>query len=297
MLPPTPDGVIRISWSSLRRWEECGQKFLRVAQRRTAPRDERIFLPGSIADRVMRAWLESDNPQPGQMPEMVRQMTDKLLTDQSDPDHKKRVGWRGDPREDRRDIETFVVGVVEKLEPILMKYVVPYDYHPELRSHTYVRLPGYDGQLVWIKMVFGIDIAVRESPTYYSLYDLKATANKDYIAKTLGQGTFYDLSFGSWIGDSSQPKRFGFIAPALEQQLHWATITDDDRRQMLSRIIRFVHGIQRHHFDPKEDDKGCSICEAKPSCVKFTVDFFRDEAGKHRASFDAAAERSRKYRG
>ena len=63
-----------------------------------------------------------------------------------------------------------------------------------------------------------------------------ATYDPAYMNTVAGQAIFYDIAFGNWIGDQAQPKRFGFIAPAVKEKVIWATITEEDRRQDFQAI-------------------------------------------------------------
>lgn len=285
--PLPADGILTVSWSSLRRWEECRHKQLRYAQKRTGLVDGRIFLPGTVADRVMRAWLDSDDPKPGQMPGMVEEYLRKFsnpANPDADPDAYQKIRWRGDRVADRQKVYDFCVDVVTKLEPILMKYVVPYDYWPEYKFDVITRIPGLDGEPRPIRLIGGIDIAVQLDTTTYHLFDLKATANKDYIRKVVGQGIFYFLAWKQI--KKVYPQRFGFVAPALEHQVQWANVDIEDVRHMVTRIIAYAHSAWESDMPPKEDDVGCSYCEARSTCDKFKPRIKVDADGKTRASLE-----------
>lgn len=293
---------LAISWSGLRRWEECRQKHLRVIQGKSiATIDGRVFLPGTVADRIMRAWLESDDPQPGQMEAMVPEFMDRYTKPpaegESEPDGRYAIiRWRGNRERDRALVTNFVTEVVRDLEPILLKLVVPHEYQPEMRFRTTIQIPYLDGRMTSIDLIGAMDIVTRLLYPMLGLntedwvsYDLKATKDPKYMSKTAGQAIFYDIGLGHFIGDTSQPKLFGFIAPAIPEKVVWVRITNDDRRMMMARIIAMAQGMWKQDWDPKESDAGCQWCEVQHACTKWAVEVDRDAAGRNRASFQKAA--------
>lgn len=300
-------GELLISWSGLRRWEECRHKHLRYIQGKVSrTMDGRIFLPGTVADRVMREWLASPDPQPGQMEDAVEAMMERFANPQNEDDRKtaRVIKWRGDPREDRAKVTEFVRDTVVKLEPILLEYVIPHDYEEELSFRTTIGIPYLDGRTVGVTLLGGIDIVTRLrdaiaidagrtlfAPGEFVLYDLKATSDEKYVSKVVGQAIFYDIAFGHWWGDPRQPRAFGFISPATNERLIWVKIDDAARRAMMERIIRFAHGMWRGEWEPKVSNTGCSYCECKHACDKFALHTKPGEEGRRRASFETAASR------
>lgn len=289
---------LAISWSSLRSYEECNHRHLRRSQgKATSAIDGRIFLPGTVADRVMREWLETPDPRPGEMVHMVEGMMERFCNPQNEDDRNtaRVIRWRGDPVTDRQIVTNFVRRVVRDVEPFLVQHVVPHFYQPELRFRTTVGIPFLDGRLTAVDLVGGIDIVVQNKDTEdFSLYDLKATENDDYVRTVLGQGVFYDIGFGNWWGDQSQPKEFAFLTPACKEKVVYARITDEERRHMMTRIINMAHGIWRKEWDPTEADGPCYNCDVKHACDKWKLDLKQDSQGKHRVSFEDAAARRRK---
>lgn len=289
--------TLSVSWSGLKRWEECGQRHLRVMQGKSiAAKDGRVFIQGTVADRIMRAWLSQPSQSPGEMVAMAEDYVRRLSMPDQDDAHEDAqvVRWRGDPLTDRQLVTNFVREVVSELEPILEKYVLPHDYQPELSFRTPIFVPYLDGNMTAVEMIGGIDIVVRERDTGdYVLYDLKATKNPAYLNTVAGQAIFYDIAFGNWIGDQKQPIKFGFIAPAVKEKVVWAHITDDDRRVMMTRIVRFCQGQWRKEWDPKKANSGCSECEVRHACVKWTVSSVKDSQEQNRASFMETARARR----
>jgi hypothetical protein len=248
-----------------------------------------------VADRVQRAWLALPDPQPGQMAAMVPDMLDQWSNPERDNPEFQPVRWRGgDPQRDRAEVLEFCTLVVTRLEPILLKHVVPFDYQPELRFETWIGLPDPSGDIKPVRLVGGIDIVVRLPDDRFVLFDLKATKQDSYIGKTLGQGIFYDISWKHYWGE--HPVRFGFIAPALDERLVWCDISEEDRTVMRSRIMRFAQGMWRGDWAPKADDDGCDYCDTKHVCDKYAAPSSVDEQGRHRVSFDQALAARRSAR-
>lgn len=282
---------IRVSWSSLKRWENCHQQWKKRADGHgSKAKNVRMFLEGTVTDRVMRAWLESMDPQPGQMVKMAPE----FLTRYANPGEGS-VKWGmhdPDPKKDYAFALAKITKALTNLEPWLMEYVIPFEYHPELRFTATVGLPHpVDGTRMGVDLIGGIDLAVKRSDDDYRLYDLKTTTRPEYIRETLGQGVFYDLAFGIYIGAMKQPTQFGFIAPLLDPAYYPADVTEDDRRLLVTRIMAMVHGIVAKDFLPKASDAGCKWCEVKHVCDKFQIGNIEpDEHGRRRASFVRAGQ-------
>jgi hypothetical protein len=287
---------LSISWSGLSRYEYCHHKHLRVTEGKAlrSPWSSRDFLAGNVADRVQREWLRQPDPQPGQMVAMVPDMLDRWTNPDRGEEDFRPVRWKGDPREDRRKVQEFCTEVVSKLEPILLKWVTPFDFQPELRFETHIAVPYLDGRLVAVTLVGGIDIVVRLPSGEFVLFDLKATRQDSYIAKTLGQGIFYSLAWKHYWG--VHPVRFGFIAPALDERLIWCDISEDDYTTMRSRIMKFATGMWSGEWSPKFDNEGCDFCEVRHACDKFAIHLTPDDRGRNQASFEQALEARRSGR-
>ena len=284
---------LKISWTGLKRWEECHQRQLRTIQGK-APKsaDGRIFLPGSVCDRAMRKWLESDNPQPGEMAEYV----DEFLLFFSEEDPQYVIRWRGDPRDDKAKVRKFCKDLVNELEPILLRKVIPYRYQPEVRFRVPINIPDLNGNPRQILLNGGIDIVVLDDDDDYEILDLKSTADESYVrGGILGQMTFYSIAWGQYVGQRDQPKRAGFVVPATREKLVPVEVGTDERRVMLSRIVRYAHGVWREQWQPIPGQH-CGRCDVKGSCDHFKPVLREDDAGRRRASFLALAEARRETR-
>ena len=285
---------LQISWTGLKRYEDCHQRQLRTIQGKSSKTaDGRVFLPGSVCDRSMRKWLESDSPQPGQMVEYV----DEFLDYFENEDSQYVIKWRGNPNEDRRKVRDFCHKVVSELEPILLRKVIPYRYQPEVRFRVPANIPGLDGEPRQVLLIGGIDIAVLDDEDNFELIDLKSTADESYVRKgILGQLTFYSLAWGQYVGQRDQPKRACFVLPACKQKIVPVEVGVEERRMMLSRIVAYAHGAWREQWEPNPGGQ-CGWCDVKGSCDHFKTPISVDPSGRRRASFVELAESRRKTRG
>lgn len=259
---------IKISWSQLQNHELCKHRaMLQRRGGRSPVTDIRNFFHGTVCDRTMRWWLESDDPLPGQMADMVEEFIDRCLTE-AEENGEGVVRWKS--RTDRDEMTKQCRFIMRRLEPMLLKLVIPYEYQPEMRFKVPIRIPYLDGSPAEVDLVGGIDIAVRRPAERWFAYDLKATANPDYIRKTLAQGIFYDIAMLAMFGKS--PEHFAFLQPAVvDNPIVVAKVSDEDRASMLARITRVAHDRWRGDDAPKKDNEGCSYCPVRFACSKFTV--------------------------
>lgn len=278
----------------MKRWENCPQHQLRVIKKETEKQEKgRIFLPGTVCDLVQRRWLDQDDPQPGQMVEMVEQVFAETV-DLAE----SRIHWRGNPIKDQQEVKDHCRNMVTKLEPWLIQNVLPYDWQPEFKFRAEMEIPYIcgDGVRAPVRMIGGIDIVVRDDQGKFRLYDLKITKDAGYIRSTLAQLIFYDLAWGILQEDFEACNHWGFVTPGLDEQFIPITVSQDDRRAMLSRIVKYAQGVWTDSWDPKADDEGCNWCEARNRCEKFRLIPVADENGKMRVSFEQQAELRKKYR-
>lgn len=262
---------IKISWSALQAFEFCAHKAFLMREKKKSPAsDIRPFFHGIVCDRTCRRWLESADPQPGQMVAWIDEMVDSCLTEAKDTGDGV-VKWKS--RTDREEMAEWCRTLVSRLEPMLQRWVLPFDYEPEYRFRVPIRIPGLDGTPWVVYLTGGMDILVREAegpPAVWAGYDLKATANPDYLRKTLGQGIFYDLAVRAGIGKGTSPRTFAFLQPMVQSNpVAHVTITDADRNSLLSRIVKMAHAIWRDETQPKPGSEGCSFCQVRHACSKF----------------------------
>jgi hypothetical protein len=240
----------------------------------------------------MRKWLDSADPQPGQMVQYV----DEFLTYFADEDPQYVIRWRGDPRTDRKKVRDFCVELIADLEPILLKAVVPFRYQPSARFKVPINIPDLNGVPRQINLIGEVDIAVLDDSDQFSLWDLKATSNDSYVrGGILGQLTFYSLAWGQHVGQRDQPKSAYFLVPAAKQKIVPVDVGVEERRVMLSRIVGYAHGVWKDEWQPNPGDQ-CGICDVKQACDHFRPVLRTDDAGKRRASFLELAEARRAVR-
>jgi len=252
----------RVSWSSLQAWEMCKQRGWLLSQRKSSPvKDSRNFFHGTVVDRIMRNWL--DDPQPGVMPKMVDDYMESCEQEALETGDGV-VKWKH--RTDKADLREFCVTLTKKLEPILYKLVVPFDYEPAKRFKIPMTLPGINNEPTEIFLTGEFDLLVREN-SHFNVWDLKATADNNYWKKTLGQLVFYDLAVYAMMGES--PVRSGLIQPMCDQEVLEFSFTNDDRRAMLARIMTMLRAVWTEDHSPKADSVGCSWCSVRHACEKY----------------------------
>lgn len=284
---------LRLSWTGLKRYEDCHQRHLRVLEGK-APKSTngRVFLAGTVCDRAMRKWLDSSNPQPGEMAQYV----DEFLNFFAEEDPQYVIKWRGDPRQDRAKVRDFCLDLVGNLEPLLYQKVLPFRYQPAVKFRVPVNIPDINGESRQISLVGEIDIVVLDDDDNYSVLDLKATSDDSYVRRgILGQLTFYSLAWGQYVGKREQPTEAYFVVPAAKQKLVPVSVGTQERVMMLSRIVHYAHGVWRKEWQPSPGDQ-CGRCEVKHSCDHFRPILSQDDAGRRRASFLDLAESRRAVR-
>lgn len=291
--PNSPPDPVIISWSGLKRWENCPQLQLRTIKGETKKSDKgRIFLPGTVCDLAMRRWLESDNPQPGGMAELV-----DVVFSETVEKAESVIRWKGDPRADMAAVQTQCRENVTRLEPWLIRNVLPYEYQPEVKFRANMEIPYLcEDMRAPVRMIGGIDIVVRDESGKFRLFDLKITKDPSYIRSTLAQLIFYDLAWGIIQGDFNHAVEWGFVTPALEEEIVPIVVDHDSRRMMMSRIVKYAQGVWKDEWSPKADDTGCTWCDARGVCEKFKVVPIIEENGKQKMSFATAAAQRAKFR-
>ncbi len=256
---------LRISWSSLRTHTECKQRgYLFRQHKQNAAKDIRPFFHGTVVDRIMRDWLSLPEQAPGQMVQMVDDYMESCEKDALETEDGV-VRWKN--ASDRKNVRAFCVELVTKLEPILYKLVLPFDYEPAKRFSAPVQIPGLSGEPTYVLLIGEMDLLPRNSRNQWAIWDLKATRDNGYWRKTLGQLVFYDLSLAAMFDDYAT--YVGLIQPMCTQAVLPFEFTDEDRRQMWSRIVRFANDMWQNDFEPNSDTKDCNYCAVKHACSKF----------------------------
>lgn len=270
--------VIRVSWSQLRTHEECKQKrYLHVQKSGMAAKNQRLFLPGNVTDRVVRNWLQNaPMDHIGEMPSMVEPMLDSFRTEILD--RGERTVWKG--LGDRAQIVRDCVEAVTKIEPALLKYVVPYNFIADFKFAAPLTLPKFDGTQETILLIGYMDIIVKDNQGRYWVFDVKQTRDNQYWRKTVGQLTFYDLAVQLIF--QKKTMRTGLFQPLCTTPVLPYEVTDDLRSQMNQRVVGLVNDIWRGDKTPRKDTKYCGFCDVKNACEKYQPVFID---GKKRVSF------------
>jgi len=268
---------IRISWSALRTHDECGMKARLIREGKRSPvKDLRNYYHGMVVDSVMQQWLADPQRRPGQMTTMVdAAIVDGLTEARSSGDGM--VRWRNP--DDRAQLRQFCLDLVDRLEPLLARHVLPYHFRAPYRFEVPVVVAGST-----VLLVGEMDILVHHQPGYVVL-DLKATADDQYWRRVAGQLTFYDLAVLGLFGEPT--RAVGLIQPMCPQQMLGITITDEDRRQMWARIQRMVEEIRTDAITCKSGTAGCTWCEVRHACPRYAPEADSLGLGLRRAAEEA----------
>lgn len=273
--------MIRISWSSLRTHAECKQRSYLARRHNLATIDnKRNFLPGSVTDRVVRKWLNGDpEHNRGIMPDMVDDEIDSSKAELVEKGEGV-VRWR-DPG-DRARVKEECIEAVTKIEPDLMKYVVPFDYWADHHFETKLQLTHPRGESGTVVLNGYMDILVRDAASRWAVWDVKHTRDDDYWRKTVGQLGFYDLSVEL---DHGQPTAItGLLQPLCKQRVKPYFPSAESRAQLLARIHAMALDIWNDVRTPITGKPGeCSWCPTKHACEKFQP--IQDSRGQTRVSF------------
>lgn len=257
--------VIRLSWSQLRNADECRQKrFLTVSGARRETRDQRLFLPGNITDRVTRNWLKDPNRQPGQMPGMVSETLDTIRSEILKKG--ERIAWKRD-LDDRKNIEKDCIEAVTKIEPTLLQHVTPFEFEADFRFDAPLLLPRRDGTKELIYLIGYMDILVRGDDGQIRVFDVKHTRDTSYWRKTVGQLTFYDLAVQLLF--KRKTSETALFQPLCTKQVYPYPVTDDVRGQMYQRVVRVANDIWNNDNTPNISNEFCGQCDVKNACPKF----------------------------
>lgn len=271
------DEPISISWSRLRSSSECRAKGYLQRAHKNPSQNIRNYLHGSVADLAMRKWLETGDVVPGQMEQMIDSLIDETINSAKD-NQEGVVRWKS--QTDRSEMTVYCKDLVSRLEPILNKLILPYDFLSAQRFKVPVQVPWLDGSPTWIYLIGEFDLVTFDELNRYVVWDLKATRDPEYWRKTVGQLIFYDISIGAMFEEYTS--KVGLIQPmVLNQPLLEFIVTDAARAEMWARIHRLSTDMWLKDYTPKADSKGCSYCEVKSVCPKFK-NVFIDAKGKRR---------------
>ena len=258
--------TLYVSWSALRTAEECKQKgFLNRTGKKATMENMRVFFPGTVTDRVVRDWLlEDPYNNPGRMPEMVEAIM-KREADLIDEGRGKLI-WKD--ASDRESVLRDCIEAVTKIEPALNKLVLPYDYDVDFRFKAPVMMPHPSGDMEQVVLNGAMDIITRDDNGRYSVWDVKHTRDNYYWKKTKGQLSFYDLSVQVMFEQETIVT--GLLQPLCDEQVKPFPLTQDDRSQLMQRVMAMSQDVWRKNFAPEPTPEKCMFCNVKHACSLFT---------------------------
>lgn len=255
--------VLRISWTSLRTHSECAAKSYLISEGHRSPvKDIRSYFHGTVTDICQRRWLEQEPPQPGWMSAQV----DTIFAESEKGARESGDGivkWRR--AGDKAETLEFCREAVRRLEPLLEKVCLPYDWQPAVRFSVPLELPGPDGPVL-VELAGEIDLLV-EYPDGVMPWDLKATRDNQYWRKVKGQLVFYCIALAAM--QKKWPKAAGLIQPMCDEPLPVWQFSEQDYREMFARITSFAGDRLAGRVQPKQDNTGCRYCEVRGVCPKF----------------------------
>lgn len=260
----TDPRTISISWSQLRTHEECARRAkLQREGRRSPASDLRSYFPGMVVDHIMERWLDDPNRQTGGMVAMVADAIDSVAKNAASTGDGI-VRWKHTT--DRDDVYNFCAELLKRLEPILVRLILPHPFDGHRRFKVPVQVPYLDGTPVRIYLSGETDLRTREDEGH-SIWDLKGTADNSYWRKVLGQLVFYDVA--EWFETKAQPRRVGLIQPMCDTPVLQWTVSDDQRRIMVARITSYATAVWRDDAPYKKDTHGCTFCNVRHACSRF----------------------------
>jgi len=271
--------MISISWSKLRMFDECPAKPGLMRAHKGPASDIRNYFPGTVADRLMGAWLSLDPPPPGWMAAHVDEfLVSEEITARETGDGV--VRWKS--AGDKAEVREFVHEVVVRLEEILNVYCLPFDWEPHWRFRVPVSIDGTD-----VLLTGETDLLVFEpgEAGRIALWDLKATKNNAYFQKVLGQIAFYFIAIAASRGTRFGPHQLGrwpvsggLIQPMCDQRVLPVEVGDQAIREIMGRIENVTRAIRAGRTDPKPGSY-CQWCEVRHACPVFKI-----EGGRGRVS-------------
>ncbi len=273
--------TIRLSWSGLRTHEECKQRSHLARTHKLATLDnKRGYFPGSVTDRVVRRWLEED-PQSniGTMPSLVEETMAKVKQEWIE---EEQGVVRMKDSGDKAKIIAECSEAVAKIEPYLLKYVVPYDYQPDFHFEAPVRFTHpRTGDDIAVLLNGYMDILVRDDKGRWWVWDVKHTRDNGYWRKTIAQLGFYDLAVELQFGQPTA--QTGLMQPLCKERIKGYRPSVESRTQLLTRIHAMAIDIADNVQTPRPDTKLCGWCPTRHACVKFTP--VLDAKGRKRIAF------------
>jgi len=246
-------------------FEECRQKVkLLRSGKRAHGADSRIFFPGTVVDRVVRDWLLESPGDLGRMPTMVEAIMEReeelLISNEN-----RVVKWKDS--KDKAQVLADCAEAVTRIEPALMKYVVPYEYMVDYRFRTKLTVPVH-GIPTELLLIGAMDILVRNpAADWWMVLDVKMTKDDGYWKKTQGQLSFYDLQVE--LEQGKPTIACALLQPMCKEQVKVVAMTEERRTELLSHIVTFATAMHDDNLPVTEKIKQCLYCDFKHACPKF----------------------------
>lgn len=258
--------TLYISWSALRTHEECKQKGYLKREKKSAPMaNTRIFFPGTVTDRVVRDWLRNEPAENvGGMPDMVSSIIERerdAILEKGDT-----MLWKD--KSDRDQVEKECREAVSKIEPALLKYVVPFRYQADFRFKAPIKVSHPAGGTELVVINGYMDIIVQDDLDRYWVWDVKHTRNNEYYKKTAGQIGVYDLAVEIMFGKPTVMS--GLLQPLATPMVKRIPTSGEFRSQLMQRVAGMANDVWTEDRTPRADTSECTYCEVKHACSRFT---------------------------
>lgn len=255
---------MRVSWSSLKTWEECRQRGALTAKgKRAKASDVRNFFPGRITDRVVRDWLNNYDPDV-RMEDLVLPKIESELGDIKA--NSEVVTWKH--KTDRAEVEKACIEAVRNIEPALEKYVLPYRWMVDFAFRTPVLMMAPGGYYDRVVLNGFMDIIVFDPATEtWRIYDVKHTENANYWKGSFGQLVFY--AYENQMRTGQLPVEVGFFQPLVGENVKRFNVTELEVNSLAGRIQSMVDEKWQGLDMPRTDTSLCGWCDVKHACKKF----------------------------
>ncbi len=198
---------------------------------------------------------------PGMVEAMIEKEEQKILS------KGQKLTWK-DPEDKKRLTEECKRAVTE-IEPLLFKYVVPYEYQEDVSFEAHIKATHpVTGQEMDIVLNGFMDIMVYDpEKKRYFVYDVKHTKDDYYWKKTRGQLSFYDLAVDIMQG---QPTAFvGLLQPLCKEKIKGFILEEDDRTILLKHVLDMANDIWTENVEPTAPVSACFGCNVKHACKRF----------------------------
>ncbi len=229
----------RISWASLKRYEECPMRYKLARERKKKPFKEAWVLRGNVLHYTLEQMVI------GQLP--------GVLLESALRDHDRQVaeaynlGWGPQEiAESRAKVEVAVGNLIPLYAEVKETYPMLLS---ELRLLKFYQDWALEGVL---------DLYSPETESHGALIaDLKSGTWES------GQLVFYAVLHESYFG---RPVEKLLVIEPLGRGLVWVPVVEQEIQEMKDRIMQAVVGIDTDQFPTKGFPDKCSWCISEPWC-------------------------------